>query len=318
MKKTVLYIIFLFSVNINCRAGEIINYADLARYYIVLVGENHGIAKSYDVELEMFEYVYKNQAIKHLFIEVGYCSSQLLNRYIQTGNSMYLNTVFSNLQGTSGCSIEYYNFFIKLREKCPEVILHGVDVEHQWQSLGISYLFLLLSEHEKIEHIPLWSVPGNLDGFLRYYENNKDNYTVLGDDLEEFDRGIVAVRQGIAYTTNGDQHAAAKYREETMTFNFENEYSKLSHKKVFGIFGVAHTGLDDNGFSGNYSCMAKSLKEKYGDIIASIDLVYNNCRIMNTNFWFGELIRNTNTRPNQSAQYYRTIQDSPAAVHWRF
>jgi hypothetical protein len=342
MKKIIWIITFMFFAFIDCYAEELNNYDDLAQYQIVLIGENHGIAKTYDVELEIFEYLYKSQNVRDLFIESGYCATQLLNRYIKTGNLIYLNTIFANTRGTMGSSFENYNFFIKLRAKCPEVVLHGIDVEHQWESTGISYLCLLLSEQKRIEGIPYWSVPGTLDGFIEYYEHNKEKYSVLENDLEEFDRGILSVKKGKCYTTNNNQYEAEKYREETMTLNFEIEYSNLGNKKVIGIFGLAHTGLNENRtpkkkdlinvifdlantglnenmFYENYPCMAKRLKEKYKNIIVSVDCVYKNCTQMNPKIWFssGE-IRNTNIRSDQNAQFYKTIQNSPATAHWSF
>jgi hypothetical protein len=236
MKKIIGVISFIFFTLINLFAGELNNYADLVQYQIILIGESHGIAKSYDIEFEIFEYLYRTQNVRDLFIETGYCSTQLLNRYIKTGKSMYLNTVFSNLQGTSNCNIEYYNFFIKIRERCPETILYGVDVEHQWSSSGIKYLMLLLSEHERIEGIPYWSMPGTFDDFIKYYDNNQEKYLSLGNDLGYFVRGIESVKQGIKYTTDGEENSRTKYREETMVLNFEFEYSKLENRKILGIF----------------------------------------------------------------------------------
>jgi hypothetical protein len=64
--------------------------------------------------------------------------------------------------------------------------------------------------------------------------------------------------------------------------------------------------------------MAKNLRNKHGNIIASIDLAYENCMIMNTNFWLGNNTENKNHRSNQNVQFYITIQNSPAAIHWKF
>jgi hypothetical protein len=109
-KKIIWIIPFVISTFIDCYAEELNTYNDLAQYQIVLVGENHGIAETYDIELEIFAYLYKSQNARDLFMEAGYCSTQLLNRYIKTGNLMYLNTVFLNFYGTLASNIENYSF----------------------------------------------------------------------------------------------------------------------------------------------------------------------------------------------------------------
>lgn len=57
-----------------------------------------------------------------------------------------------------------------------------------------------------------------------------------------------------------------------MTENFIREFEKLGSESIMGIYGAAHTGLDEMDHSQSVPCMANQLQERYGDNIYSEDL----------------------------------------------
>lgn len=78
-----------------------------------------------------------------------------------------------------------------------------------------------------------------------------------------------AIRQGRVFYSKED----GVYREDTMTENFIREFEKLGNESVMGIYGSAHTGLDEMDYkTQSIPCMGNQLQEHYGDNIYSENL----------------------------------------------
>ncbi|MFF2015089.1 hypothetical protein [Paenibacillus sp. NPDC058177] len=96
------------------------------------------------------------------------------------------------------------------------------------------------------------------------------SYLVANDltRTEEYTLTIEAIQQGRFYYSKDDN----VYRENKMTENFIREFGKLGSESVMGIYGSAHTGLDEMDYTQSIPCMANQLQEHYGDNIYSEDL----------------------------------------------
>ena len=212
--------------------------ADSSEVRIFLVAERHAEPAIVQKELELWQNFY-NQGMRHLFIESGYCSTQLLNKWMHEENDEILMMIYDNIEGTlahAQCTLDFYH---SIKTNMPETIFHGIDVEHQYKTTGLIYLEQLRAEGlENSEE----------------YKLSTENFT-QGSNYYSFD--------------------SDSYREECMTQNFIREFDSLPDgEKIMAIFGGAHIITDKNYLSGkNMTCQLEShYKKTLGKIFSKTDL----------------------------------------------
>ncbi|MGL1893478.1 MAG: hypothetical protein OCD02_17710 [Spirochaetaceae bacterium] len=202
---------------------------------IYLYGETHGDKRILEKEFDIW-YDFYQKGFRDLFIELSYFTGEYLNLWMQTDNDSILNVLYSDWEGSASHNPYSLEFYQKIKENCPETVFHGTDVGHQHDSTGQRYLKYLKAN--------------NLE-YSKKYKLTKE-----------------AILQGIRYNGSGND----VYRENTMVENFIRELEKLSNKDIMGIYGAAHTGLNDMDFTGKVSNMTSQLKSEYGDLINSENL----------------------------------------------
>ncbi|MCQ2597656.1 MAG: hypothetical protein MJ181_07385 [Treponema sp.] len=202
---------------------------------VTLVGEIHGIDDIYKEELNLYRKFY-NAGGRHYFMEVGHNTAELLNFWIQTGEDIVLDTVFSNWKGTLMGEEVTYNYLHTFKEEFPETVFHGIDVEHQYETNGKIYMNFL--EHNNL--------------------TDTNEYLIASENME----------QGMKYTLK--KGSKDKYREKCLTENFIREYESINGKDVFGIFGSEHTSKDKKRL-GTIPTLGMNL-EKNGIHYKEIDL----------------------------------------------
>lgn len=206
---------------------------------IYLCGEEHTNAKILEKELELWRGCYE-AGMRHLFIEFGYCTGELLNLWMQAEDDTILDKVYQNWEGTLAQTPDRKNFYQKIKEQCPETVFHGTDVEHQYETTGSDYL-----------------------GYLA------DNEL---EDSEQYRLAQESIEQGKTYYKNRETDEG--YRENTMTENFIREYDQLNGENIMGIYGATHTDPEAVDDTGTVPCMANQLYAYYGDAVESEDLTY--------------------------------------------
>lgn len=206
---------------------------------IYLYGEAHGQAKIMDKEFELWSEYYRNKGMRHLFVELPYFTAEFLNLWMQSDNDDILEAIYEDWEKTAAHDPYTKVFYQKIKSDCPDTVFHGTDVGHQYETTG--------------------------NRFLSYLAAN---------DLTESEAYILtveAIQQGRYYYSKDDD----VYRENKMTENFIREIEKLGSESIMGIYGAAHTGLDEMDHSQSVACMANQLQERYGDNIYSEDLSGN-------------------------------------------
>lgn len=128
------------------------------------------------------------------------------------------------------------DFYRKIKEECPETVFHGTDVGHQYQTTGQRYLQDLESKQME-DSEQYWIARKNIDQGIKFYRDED-----------------------------------AVYRENKMAENFIREYDKLDGESIMGIYGAAHTGLDDMDITGEVPSMGNQIAEHYGSRVHSKDL----------------------------------------------
>ncbi len=194
-----------------------------------IYGEIHGADSILEAEYEFWQRYY-NDGMRHLFVEFPYYTAQFLNIWMEEDNNEILDLIFSFTEGTSGNTDSSYNFFVKIKENCPETVFHGTDVGHQADSIGARYLRYLIDE---------------------------DMYP-----SEEYDMTKKIIDQGYKYYGNEGKYDNP-YREKMMAENFIEAYEKIQGENIMGIYGGAHVDPEDQSFYDDVPTMAKGLKDKY-------------------------------------------------------
>ncbi|MDI9471263.1 MAG: hypothetical protein QM296_13840 [Bacillota bacterium] len=203
---------------------------------IFLYGEKHGIDAIIDREFELWHEHYHSDGMRHLFLELPYFSAEFLNIWMHEEGDEILHALYDDLEGTAAHVPAFKGFYRRIKQQCPETVFHGTDVGHQFFSTGERFLKYLEQHH--------------LENSRKY---------ILAQE---------AVEQGERFYENSD----FVYRENKMVENFIREFDSLAGERIMGIYGGAHTKLDALDYSGQVPCMARQLKEHYGDIIYSENL----------------------------------------------
>lgn len=197
---------------------------------IYLYGEAHGNTKIMDKEYELWSDYYHNKGMRHLFLELSYFTAEYLNLWMQSDNDEILGMIYDDWEGTSAHTPYTKTFLRKIKIGCPETVFHGTDVGHQGDTTGKQ--------------------------FLSYLEESQQT------DSEKYTLTKEAIEQGQKYYREFD----GIYRENKMTENFIRAFEQLGGESVMGIYGSAHTGIDEMDYYTQSSpSMANQLHKRYGD-----------------------------------------------------
>lgn len=204
---------------------------------IYLYGEAHGVTKIMDKEYEAWSDYYHNKGMRHLFVEQSYYAAEYLNLWMKSDNDDILEELYQDWEGTAVHTPYTKTFFKKIKSGCPETIFHGTDVGHQGDTTGERFLSYLADHH--------------LNGSKMYILTNE------------------AIQQGERYYSSYDR----VYRENKMAENFIREFEKLGNESIMGIYGSAHTGVNEMDlFTKSVPCMANQLHKYYGSNLHSEDI----------------------------------------------
>lgn len=137
----------------------------------------------------------------------------------------------------SGSHSLYEDFFRKIKSGCPDTIFHGTDIGHGPDTTG--------------------------ERFLSYLKAND----LTGSEM--YTLTTEAIQQGQRYYRSYDN----VYRENKMTENFIREFEKLGIESIMGIYGAAHTGVNEMELiTQSVPCMANQLHKYYGGNLHTEDI----------------------------------------------
>jgi len=207
------------------------NYAKSGHIY--LIGESHSVDKILAEELRIWKDLYHNEGMRHYFVEYSYFTAELLNLWMQAEDNTILWEIYNDWEGTLAHNMVVYNFYVSIKETCPETIFHGTDIGHQYKTTGARY--------------------------LKYLEDNGLT------DTENYRLALESIEQGKKYYTGNNGEKDHDYREATMAANFIREYDKLDGLSVFGVYGSAHTNYPAYGWNCKETLtMTTTIVQTYG------------------------------------------------------
>lgn len=201
---------------------------------IMLYGEAHGYKEYYDIEVELWKDCYE-EGCRNLFVELPYYSAEFINVWMREDSDEKLDKWFEEIHDTLSGNEYYKEFFLEIKEYCPDTVFYGTDIGHQFDTTGARY--------------------------LKYLEDNGL------EDSEKYKLAKECIRQGEEYRNEDTEHnGISSLRETHMVSNFIDAYTRCGGGKIMGIYGSYHTDLE------NPDLMAGRLKTQYGNVISSVKL----------------------------------------------
>ena len=252
----------------------------LADYKVFITGENHLFRKSNaQLWLKMIKYLHSKGAARNVMFEYGHSYGFLVNEYLQTGDSLLLESI------DNFSSDEYYEVFKELRafnETLPEtdkIYFAGIDLDRGVYPIAKALEYLLPDENKPVPDsisLNIGSIRSladyndyklNEQGQIKAYMSSgfqfKTNSTLdlvhadfmkhkayyktyLGADYSAFQQIIedeyLARKQWMEYESSGAIQEYI-YRENYMYRRFLVEHA--AHEGGwFGQFGRCHTTQD--------------------------------------------------------------------------
>lgn len=208
---------------------------------IYLYGEDHGQKIQYEEELKAWQNFYNNQNMRHLFIESGYSTAQMLNQWMKAEDDSILLEIYENWKGTQAYTQSNLDFYKRIKQTCPETIFHGTDVGHQY------------STNDRM--------------LLRQLEEKGLT------DCEEYKITLLNITQAMDYYGTKDYAV----RENYMAANFIREFDSLpENEKIMGIYGAAHVFYEKD-ITGKVPSMIKQIRKNYKnskELIEITDISY--------------------------------------------
>lgn len=205
---------------------------------IYLYGEQHGVEKILQKEVEIWGDYYNSKGMKHLFLEIPFYTSEFLNIWMNSETDDILNQIYDDWDGTASHIPPIKDFFKEIKNRFPKTIFHGTDVGHQYHSTGKRYLDYLSQQSMK--------------------------------KSEQYQHAKKAIDQGRHFYNNRD----AAYRENMMVANFVLEFDKLENQSVMGIYGGSHTDINSMDNSDSVPSMANQLNKMYTNQLFTKNLSY--------------------------------------------
>lgn len=212
------------------------------KYQIYLYGELHAVEEEILEQYDIWKDFYDNHGMRNLFIEQASFTADYLNIWMKADDNQILDKIFDDLEGTFASSIYNREFFEKIKKECPETMLYGTDIGHQYDTTGKRFLSFL-EDQDILDKDLYQKTKENIDQGKIYYKN-------------------INTEEGII--------KSAEYREYKLAENFIQTFDKLEDKRAMGIYGGYHVSNKKSEEDlMKAPAMVDQLRDYYGDIIYS-------------------------------------------------
>jgi hypothetical protein len=274
--------------------------SDLEGKRIFLVGETHGNQLNSAIKWKFMAYIKEKTNFKYLLSESSYSDSYYVNRYLETGDEAYLQTIFKFHYGTAGNTLEEYQFYTKLYQYNQsfdvkdQIRLVGVDIEHS-NPLAIQFLGEILENViiDERAHPLLAQFKQAIKTNLSYeqgerlvkelhqdWKNRPESYQqLLGERHKDF--GIV-----LQNMINKSKAYASKFfdssRDNYISDNFQRFYLEHPGEILYGQWGMGHIYQGATDAAKWFGAYLNEIPEFKNNIV-SVAIGYLNCSIISPN-----------------------------------
>jgi len=261
---------------------------DLNKYTVFFAGENHLFRKSnIQLEIKMLQYLYHKANVRYLLLEFGYSRGWVLDQYIQTGDSNYLN-ILKNY--SYEIYADFYRQLYEFNTGLPEndkIHIIGIDVE-RFLGLPSKTLSLILPDTIPPKSIELsiesiksiasyndeyfkskndlgenriyfeknYSTQRTLELVLMDIKNNKADFInfLHPKDTSTFINIINSLYSYMIWDEFNDKNVVQSYvyREQYMFNQFHKIINKHPDQKFFAQFGRCHVPLSNQSKACNW------------------------------------------------------------------
>jgi hypothetical protein len=310
---------------------------------IILLGEEHGVSANQEIAFKMLKSLKSKFDFKILLLEASHSNAVTMNKYLNTGNSAYIDTVFRYLKGTLGWTNEYAAFWKNLyaynATLAPEkrVSCIGIDVEYQYDA-ALNFLATITPDTSTFEEIQpvisklkkiklsgvnvrdAWKLSEEISSNWRKYESlYKTFYAENYQDFKIVMQNIVNARLVLMTKMNSGKIKYNKLRDSIMYVNLLNAYSINPAARMYGVFGSLHVLQDRFLGITPLAYLLNSNNSPYKDKVISIYMYYKNCeqiirpdyRIERVNNQFSNRIFNF-YKEDYNAFFILNSQDAPS------
>ncbi len=225
-------------------------------YQVFLAGESHVYQKSYGMKKAMLQYLHQNAGVRYLLLEDGFCTTLLLEKYLQTGDLDILDDyMFQTRRSIAGYVQEMFDFMVWLFEynqrlsESERIHVVGLDIDHQ-NVLALKGLRTLYREDmepdsniaDAVRRMRIGAVtaPDVLRDALEQYPESCEAY--FGKTLPWLENALVNLTVTAESKTVNARAGTSQndFRDYVMWRNFQFVYGQIPDGKFFGQFGSEH------------------------------------------------------------------------------
>lgn len=251
-----------------------ISKEDLENNEVFLTGEFHGVNVNNDLDLKFLKFFKKKAGIKYYLVELSPSKGILLNKYLETGNEVFIDKFMIDNYMNGIWNKEFYDKWKRIYE-----FNNGLEDDEKIKVLCLdpsgnidSYfmsLNMFIDEHEKQSDEVIQKFTelyteyektindSNFYDYVKLYKEVEEKILKLREDIknrkefyenyfkEDFHEFVYILDNFYYYLHIQNLGAikneeAVQYREDKMYENFKYIYSKLPEGKYYGHFGDYH------------------------------------------------------------------------------
>lgn len=257
-----------------------------------LSGEFHYRKGNSEFKFQMLKRLHLEQNVRVLIIEQGYAEGWLVNKYLETGDRLYLK----------GCDYFEMPFYSELKKfndtlkREDKIIVFGIDYEKSplMTSNALFHLFnksLNLKEYTMTETLSSFMANNNQNYYIDagqievlFHDIDKNKYfyqTVLKTDYEEMLKiktAFEAFRKmsKVYYNSSHVNDSSRMYRELFLFSNAVIVAEKYTNVNYFGQFGDFHVPLEHQNKwlkYDNVNSFASMLNNKYNGKVCTMPML---------------------------------------------
>jgi len=241
---------------------------------IYLTGEFHGVSSNPMTEYYSLKYFVQYKGVTNILLEAGYTDSYLINNYLNTGDTLYLDLY------TSDYPLKYQEIKTSLRttkklfdslsnEKKFSFI--SIDIiENESPTYGYKLMDLLVKNKIFNDSLKSAIIKLNIDSFPNKIDKYESQFLAFKPD-QDFDSSILEIIRSYKYWIQNN-HLLFKNRQTYLYKRIIEKTKNINTGNFYGQFGYGHIDLKQK-------CMAYFLDHDpiYQNKVFSIYPYYYNC-----------------------------------------
>ncbi len=272
---------------------------------IVLLGETHGVSANQELEFQMLKFLKSKIDFQVLLMEASHSHAVIINKYLNTGDTAYIDTIFRHLKGTFAWTNEYAAFWKNLyaynQTLAPEkrISCIGIDGENQYNT-ALYFLATITPDTPAFKEIQpaviklknvkfsdnsvrdAWKLAEEINTNWRTNESLYE--TFYGENYRDFKivlQNIVNAKLVHMTKKKSGKIRYNKVRDSIMYENLLNAYSVNPTARMYGFFGSIHV-LQDRYFGiPSLAYLLNSNSSPYKNKVISMYMYYENCENIN-------------------------------------